>query len=330
MEKNLNNTTIIDQVDVPALISIPLGLIGFLLNITILGIFNSSQRLKDPMYVLIGNVLVGDCLSSLQLVALGSAPFYLSNVTMQVADIFCKILIYTLYSTYNLSVFSLTAISIYRFKSTSQVTTMRSTKSRLRYAYRAITITWALSWILSFPVIFLVNSNPYTFGSCDIVYILNKEYLSLIYFVSATTVTYVIPLLIMLFNYGSIIRQLLYHVNPCCNSNSSKELESQQQISVIKLLLTVTATFMIFTCPFFIAVDFLASYRKTFYQLSIENHSIYLLCFFALPMTTFVSILNPTLYIACDKFIRNEIKRILYQFFCYFNGERYDNTVIPF
>ena len=122
----------------------------------------------------------------------------------------------------------------------------------------------------------------------------------------------------MLFNYGRIIRRLLHHVNPYYNTNSRKELENRQQISVIKLLLTVTATFMIFTCPFFIAIDYLASHRKTFYQLSIENHSIYLLCFSTLPMTTFVSILNPILYIACDKFIRNGMKKNFHHIFCIF------------
>lgn len=294
----------------PVLISIPVGLLGFLANAILLYIIITSKRLKDPAYTLIANVIVCDCLSSLQFLLLFLAPFYFSSLPFDAGDLFCKLSIYSLYSTYNASVFSLTAISFYRYKAVlcTNISQIRSRSQVFRNVIKAAVIIWILSWLLSLPAVFVATNHKAAIGYCDIKYFKSYKYLTLILFTSMTVITYIAPLIIMMINYYRVVKRLAQIV-PSDLYERRKDNEDHRKWSLIKMLIIVTSLFMLLTWPVFISIDILAIEQKTFYDIRMENHTLFIVCFMTFPISTLISVFNPILYTAFDKNIYREVKR---------------------
>ena len=305
-----NNSS--SQIQYPVLISIPVGLLGFLANSILLYIIVTSKRLKDPAYALIANVIVCDCLSSLQFFLLFVAPFYLSSLSYQAGDIFCKLSLYSLYSTYNASVFSLTAISIYRYKAVvyTNISQIRSRSQVLRNVTKATIIIWTVSFLLSLPAIFVATHHQISIGYCDIKYFHNYKYLTLVLVTGMTVITYIAPLIIMIINYYRVFKRLT-HIVPCDHQERKKDNEDHRKWSLMKMLIIVTSLFMLFTWPIFISVDILAIEQKTFYDIRVENYSVFIICFMTFPISTLISIFNPILYTVFDKNIYREVQKKL-------------------
>ncbi|RDD40476.1 Prokineticin receptor 2 [Trichoplax sp. H2] len=300
----------------PATFSIPLGLFGLMLNLLLLFVVVVSKRLKEPTYILIGSVIINDCLSTLQLVIVSLTPLILQNFNFQGAEIFCKILFYTFYSTYNTSVLSLTAISVYRRKILIQTASILTKKQQYQYVTKITVAIWIFGSLVSIPSLFIVSNARPIMASCDITYPSNFPHFTPIYYLSMTFITYIIPIIIITVNYTRIVRQILSKVKPHISIETRKEIEEQRRNEVIKMLIIVTGIFMFFAWPFLICLDVLALHGKTFYILSRENYSLYLICFFTLPINVLVSIFNPVIYILFDKSIRTEVKKKFMQIVC--------------
>lgn len=296
---------------IPAIISVPIGLIGFALNLGLLYTIISSKRLKDPTYILISNVIINDCLNSLQLIITCISPFILLGFSPEVGKVFCKILFYTYCSTYNTSVYSLTAISVYRNRMITQAIRMLSHNQQCKYMVRVAIGIWAISLLISIPSIFIVSCLPPPIVGCDISYPSDFPNFTVVFFFTVTIITYVLPLIIITINYTRIAKQILYKVQPRQSTDTRNETDDHRRNRVIKMLIVVTAAFMFFAWPFLICVDIIALHRKTFHMLSLENYNLYVICFVTLPINTLVSILNPVLYIIFDTNIRIEAKKYL-------------------
>ncbi|RDD36504.1 Rhodopsin, GQ-coupled [Trichoplax sp. H2] len=285
---------------------IPVGVIGILTNFFLLVILSTSKSLRDPSYRIIANVIACDCISSIQFFVVFLGPHLLRNSTFNTCRIYCKFLIYSLYSTYNASALSLTAVSLYRYRLVIKASQIRFRKFELRKINRLLAIIWAASFVFAIPMIFFSEGNNITTGNCDIGYIPNYSYLTFIYFLCVTMVTYVTPLIIMVCNYTRLIKQLKNYVIPGDNRISNI---NRRHDNIIRMLLAVTSAFMLFNCPLFISISFMASSAKTYYLLRRDSLILYYICLLALPLAVFVSIINPILYITFDKNISKEVKQ---------------------
>ncbi|RDD37220.1 Rhodopsin, GQ-coupled [Trichoplax sp. H2] len=278
---------------------IPVGVVGTITNVFLLIIISTSKSLKDPGYKIISNIIACDGISSIQFFVIFLGPYLLTDSTFYASRIYCRILFCSMYSTYNVSAFSLTAISFHRCKIVIKASQTRFKKLELQKINRLIAIIWIFSYVFSVPVIFFTDTSKVVTGYCDISYVQGYSYLTLVYFVCMAAVTYTIPLIAMTINYARLIKRLQTHITP--GENQISTLLSRRRDQVTRTLIAVTSIFMLFNGPLFITFICMAANLKNYYLLRNENFIVYFISLLALPMALFVSAINPIFYISFDK-----------------------------
>ncbi|RDD36502.1 Prokineticin receptor 2 [Trichoplax sp. H2] len=284
---------------------LPIGFMGIITNFFLFIILLTNKSLRDHSYRIVASVIASDFFSSIQFVFVFLGPYFLEYSTFNTSQIYCKFLIYSMYSTYYASVLSLTAVSFYRYKLVFKASQIRFKEIELRKINKLLAIIWAISFLFAVPMIFFVRSNFTVTSNCDINYIQGYPRLTFTYFLCTAIVMYVLPLTTMVFNYVRLIRKLNEYILPW---NNRIDNAIRRRDHVIRILLAVTSAFMLFNFPLFICINFMVSNVQTYYMLRFNNFTLYFISLLTLPITASVSLINPIIFITLDKNISKAVK----------------------
>ncbi|RDD39655.1 Neuromedin-K receptor [Trichoplax sp. H2] len=294
-----------------SVLTFTVSLLGVLGNFILLSVILTAKKLKDPSYTFITNVTVSDLLMALQVCFL----FLPNNLTKHFffynGILACRLLYSVFYASYNASVFSLTMISIYRYKIVIKPLRYRLSPSSFKYTKIIIISIWIVSILNCIPT-FLLTNYSVKYKVCDVSYPYGTAF-NIFYYVSVFTVTYILPVLIMLVNYLKIGCKLSSQTSPLTHTFTDARQISMRSKAVIKFLVGVTAVYMLLSWPFVFGIMAMSIAKTTISQL-IQDFSVApQLLTYSFATSMLVSIINPILYLMFDKNIKSEIRRKIYK-----------------
>ncbi|RDD39663.1 Tachykinin-like peptides receptor 99D [Trichoplax sp. H2] len=288
---------------------IPLGIIGSILNLILVGIILLSKKLRSPSYIFVLNLAVSDLLMSVQvsfIYVIDKASFELTTL---ISDVLCKLRYFVILTCYSASVLSLAVISLYRLEVVLQPLRQSSIKFIFNRPKITVIFIWLTCIILNIPVILTIRYDD-QIGVCDLYFPLGQLYSSICFGI-LLTLTYFIPLVIMVLTYHRIgIR--LRATNSAIFVSSSRNnhgLNHRTKIA-IKFLSIATAIYMLLSWPLLVSFLIQAILGLTYSAMYHKSSAAAAFHIIANSVTFMVSLINPILYLIYDKNIKLEIRRL--------------------
>lgn len=172
----------------------------------------------------------------------------------------CKMLVYVMFICASVMIWTMTVISIDRYICIFKKSTKKITPNM---ALCIIVVLWTLVFIAFVPLAMHFTVKKFPFGNtdidiCTLMWANNPNVrISLIFTVSVCLVGFVIPLIILVFNYFRILKKFWKtrrSVMTVVSSNTSKSVKSRKQrdIRLVKNLILLVLLFLVMWLPIFI------------------------------------------------------------------------------
>lgn len=291
-----------------------IGAIGMLSNIALLAILVHSKKFRDISYVFIINVAFSDFVTALAVCCLTLRNMLHTSLTTVIGQIFCKILYFVFCTTYDISAFSLAAISWYRYKIIVNPLNCRSQSFICKHWRTVIIAIWSISLLISSPTLLLITSTNVGEARCDIYYpygyVPNVIYFSLFFII-----TYLIPLLLMSYNYIRIGKNLYSRTYPNTrNTLFQRRLpRSHRNANITRFLIGITCVYMTISGPIFLGLTILSIAGETYINVRESNYSLSRIFIASLGISASICFINPVLCLTFDRNIRLIIRKIIYK-----------------
>lgn len=275
--------------------AIPFLAIGLILNSWVLYVISTNSIFYRFTYYLIRINLTSDIISNFASI-IGFYIIFSTQLDYATGSILCRILFYIIFSSYGISIFTLSIISIDRYFALVKPTSEFSRK----YKKKVLITTQICACIVA--VVFTIPSAIYNDVYRDDTSLCDYPDINLsksIYLIAGAIILFITPCIIIIFSYGSIIRhQNSYYRSEITICNNSDAHIRMRRIN--KFLLIITASYLLTTWPFFATGIGMAVTSKSLRQIQNENIVYYLFAFISFVTTTGIAILNPFLYLHFD------------------------------
>lgn len=287
--------------------------IGLVANAVIFYILLTEKRLHKSAYYLVRVSVISDIISNTT-----SVFAYLIAATIEIdfnlGNQICKISVFIILSSYGISVLTLCVISFDRFMSIvkSFSSFYRIYKSRVLILLEVAICFIAV--IIAMPALFLATVYLDNVQFCDIPSVTTSV---AAYFITAAAVFYIFPAIVLLACYGRIIIFMRSHVQPGESFQEQLHQQKLQRKKCIKAFITIAAVSLLTTWPFWITSVSLAITQKSLRDISQNNNYLYALAFLSFASTSWISIVNPFLYLRFDGNIRQKLMAIIQKFSLY-------------
>ena len=287
--------------------AVPLSAIGLLANLFIFIVLSNRKRFSQMTYTLIRISVVSDgisCISSLICYCMiGIYPLSESE-----GRAVCRTVVFTSVTSYAISMMTLAMIAIERYFAIIRPFSSYYRNKKNQIVAIGQLIIWIISASISVPTLFFVNVYPDSTEFCDLPNMtMNKS----IYLYIFTFVLYFVPTFIIVGTYWKIIQHQMSHVRPGNLTDERRQNDEVKRKQMIKVLVSITAYYILTTWPFFAGIIGLGITQKSGRDLVNENIAFYLLYFFSMKVTLGITILSPFLYLKFDKNILDESKKRL-------------------
>lgn len=211
------------------------------------------------------------------------------------SDVLCRLSSYIIAVNRFSNIFFLTCMSVDRYLAVVKLMDSRFLRNSRRIRATCATV-WLVSMVLGIPSLVYRRVDE---GSC-----LEDDQSSFFLSLSLTTVllTFVLPVLIILLCYGTI----LVHLNKHCAAAANPRAEARRRHS-LKLVLSIIAAFVVSWLPFnifksIILVSKLSEADLSCHSLSWQRNGLLLSCCLAF----FNSCVNPAIYFFLDHHFRRQ------------------------
>lgn len=290
-----------------SIVAIVLFSIGFAANFFLLYIFIFQKYFHKSTYILMLVSSISDTLS------IGCSLYAYVLATLNLVDfhsgtIACKIVMYTVATSYTISIFNLCLIAIDRYFTVVYFHMRWYRNYKVKILVCLEVMIWLTAASINSPFISYIGVHPEVTVLCDILNITTPICVHLFLLV---LVCYVIPAIIIAFFYWRIILHQKSYIRPGQISNQQRLQQQAQKRKFIQMLATIAGSFILASWPMFATLTGIAITRKSFIQLQRENLVIYFLSFFSLLATTSITVINPLLYIKFDRNIRKQLLKAI-------------------
>ena len=290
-----------------SIVAIVVFSIGIATNFFLLYIFIFQQYFHKSTYFL---MLISSCSDIL---SIGCSLFAYVLATSNLVDFYsgtiaCKIVMYTVATSYTISIFNLCLIAVDRYFAVVRLHIRWYRTYKVKILVGVEIVIWLIAASINIPFVSYIGVHPEDTVLCDI---LNITTLVCFHLFLLVLVGYIIPSIIIAFFYWKIILHQKRYIRPGQVSNQQRLQQQAQKRKFIQMLATVAGSFILFTWPMFATVTGIAITRKSFIQLQRENVAIFLLSYFSLLATTSITVINPLLYIKFDRNIRQQFLKII-------------------
>ncbi|RDD42310.1 Trace amine-associated receptor 1 [Trichoplax sp. H2] len=311
-----NNYDIIRTI--AALATFPSLIIGCIANIFVFRIITYDRDFYKPTYYLVRISIISDTVVTL----LGCVAVLVGDtvkINYALGSCFCRLFLYTILSSYSVSIFTLCIISIDRYFITLKPFSRFYLRYKRKFLTSLVLCAVLMSVTINIPVIFYVDVYPDDPGLCDFVSI---DSFARAFLMTAIITMYIVPTIILLFTYGSIYWHQYNHVRPGNISERSQKDEQMKRKKFTKALITITASYLSITWPFFAIGVAIIITGKSLRDIKNENATYYILSFLSFSTTLFISVLNPFLYLKFDCNIKRKAWLYIQKYFLYKNTSK--------
>lgn len=284
-----------------SMIVIPFNIVGFIGNVLVIHIVRKTQEMHTTTNYLLVNLAISDVIT----IVLGPLYFF-SHLYGYLSDGFgqfvCKFVPLTNIAV-AVSSFSLTVLAVERYHALLKPlrTGLRLTEDNIK---EAIALIWILSVIFGFPCFFFQEWSE-TYVTCIGPLSLHMNQASKVYLIIVAVFVTYIPMTVMLYCYGAMIRGL-YFTNTVCPENDGERSEEKKKL--VGTFIMATAGFMIGYAPFVVFYTFIASGGDE--QIGVKLYSDISSVFSAFLLNCSLC-LNPILYAFRSTNFQEGFKRII-------------------
>lgn len=311
MDLNMsNNSANSTDLSVTFIAGVPLGILGSILNSILALIIVSSRKLKNPSYTFIANLAISDMFMAVQVTINHYIGFLLSELPTSICNLLCISRYVALVVCYITSVFSLTAVNLYRLEIILEPLRHRSIKFAFRRPKITNLIIWLTSIVLGIPLFLIVRYNKQA-RVCDITFLFGQAF-NITYFGILLFLTYFLPLAIMVLTYRRIGIKLRatgnFTITSRYTDNQAKKIPNVRSRMAIKFLCIATAIYMLLSWPLLAAVEVMSISGFTYSFIYESFGTVNMLFVIAVSLTFIVSIINPILFLTFDNNVKSEIQ----------------------
>lgn len=294
-----------------------ISFIGICLNLFVI-IFNlCNPRLKYlPLNQFIISLSMADIVNSLSLSY--SFAFRIiseknfTSIPEGIVDIICKSTSYTIGTSKTVSVLTLLAISVERYRVIVHPFSKQLTKTHMKII---ITLIWVVS--LSATVLLLIGNKYEHLVALDCSGLLSRNSSGITNALCVLVYTFVfniLPVIIIAILYFLIILTIYHNVPPIEDSLSRNEIlkARKRKNKVISAWLAITVLFTVCCIPFAVTYTWLLFYKiSDFRKLMLLPSSFWTYLLISTYLTIISSLSNPFLYYFASPSFKAEIKRLL-------------------
>ncbi|RDD36073.1 Neuromedin-K receptor [Trichoplax sp. H2] len=298
-----NNTALMQSQGNFAFIIIQFCLITLTLvsNIALVVIVAFSKNINDLSYNFIINVSVSDILSSIMQYTITITAISTVSMSRPVGVIVCRLVYGFLVTSANISIASLTMISIYRLKIVSCPLTFRNTII-FKHCTKFIILSWLMSVVFAIPAFLLATYNPTT-TNCDLGFPYDNIF-NIIYFSITLLFVYLIPGIIMLRNYRRIAITLSSQISDNTAIAHDREASINRSRSVIRVFIIATLAQTLLSLPYVISVLIYSIPNQSQVQLLLDNPQLFLNIRLSFVIDIASYLVNPFMFLIFDKNVR--------------------------
>ncbi|RDD44065.1 C-C chemokine receptor type 9 [Trichoplax sp. H2] len=294
-----------------AILGIIVGCIGVLFQTWVIITVWLTKRMHVASFILMGNLAVADLMYSISLFFYGvlQLMYITTSPILMVMVVNCYISFFLIGMNYGTSIITLTFISYDRYyKIISPLSS--ECRSKRRIVYYLIT-SWLLGILVGMLLALTTGVDPNFPFTCDVSYNVGLAGTQAIY-TFLTLAFYVIPVIVILICYSKLIHRLRHLSRPGINNKEQLRNHNESKHSAIRLIIAVTAIFIIVTWPYWVSSLGLVYTGDTFVSLrasgKILEASIAGFASVPIMLTAFI---YPPLYLIFNKSLRHDMLAIL-------------------
>lgn len=206
-------------------------------NAAVCFILYRRKSLRTVTNFFILNLAISDLIFSFSIPF--ELPLILSNYEWPFASFFCKIYNPVQTIAFSVSIFTLTAVSITRYRAINHPLKLQLSLSRAHYVVVGI---WILSTLVVVPYVLALGIKGTQCGEEWPKLVLRKMYTTFLF-----VIFYAIPLFIIVFTYMTILRELMKKRN--CDNSALNEAWNNETAKVVRMIFKITVVFAVCNLP---------------------------------------------------------------------------------
>lgn len=282
--------------------AIPVMITGCIINIFVYFIISHNSCFRKTTYYLIRVTVTSDIVAT----STGIIAFIIISivdVNYTLGSYLCRILFYIILTSYSISIFTLCIIGIDRYFLIIKPFSSFYRKYKTKFLVLLESFAIAVSVTVCIPSAMYNDVYPEDPRVCDFtdVTVSKKVYLICIDFI-----IYFLPTGILLYTYGSIITHQNSYIRPGNIIQHYRKDEQIKRKKFTQVLITITASYLLTTWPFFITGLVIAFTGKSLRKLGNENIVYFILGFASFSTTNAIAVVNPFLYLKFDNNIKKK------------------------
>ncbi|XP_067003816.1 adipokinetic hormone/corazonin-related peptide receptor variant I isoform X2 [Anabrus simplex] len=219
-------------------------------NCTVLSLI-LRRRTRSRLTTMLMHLAIADLLVTFLMMPLEIV--WSATVSWWAGDAMCRIMAFFRMFGLFLSSFVLICISVDRYFAVLRPMSLRDIASRSRFMLYG---AWFFSFLCSLPqtVVFHVETHPEVenYTQCVTYHIFPSENTMMLYVLSGNLILYALPLIVIIFTYGSIIAEIMRRSGDDVFRRSSLDFLSRAKKRTLKMTITIVVVFFVCWTPYFV------------------------------------------------------------------------------
>ena len=217
--------------------AIPFYIFGFIGNVLVIRIVHKTPAMHTTANYLLVNLAVAD------VITIVFGPFYASSAVTRwkLGNFACK-LTACIDITVAVSSFTLTVLAVERYHALLKPlrTRLQLTEDNIK---QVITVIWISSFLISLPALIFFEWSE-SLMTCIGPWTLHMNKASKVYLITKTVCSTYLPLTVMIYCYGSLIKGLYFTHTICAEPVTNQESGSEKKKLVVTFILATAGLFI--------------------------------------------------------------------------------------
>ncbi|XP_064459099.1 RYamide receptor-like [Ornithodoros turicata] len=283
-------------------------------NIMVIVVLLLGRRSSRELRLFLVNLALSDITMALFSIPFTYTDFMLGRWIFE--PFFCPVVLFMQHLSVIVSVYTLTAIGVDRYYAIMHPLSIRWTRDHCPHVILAI---WIVASLLSSVQFVYGQATEFTWAGrayydCNETW---EETSGKVYTAGIFTVTFLTPMLVLIFTYSSIASKMWRHTSP---GNADTQRDQQQltaKTKVIKMLVTVVVMFALCWLPIQLLNVFLYFDRDAIAPSSEAGEYVYIATFFSCHwLSTANSFVNPVIYCFMSDNFRADVMQLIIKRSC--------------
>ncbi|EDV18885.1 Neuropeptide Y receptor type 2 [Trichoplax sp. H2] len=298
-------------VRVVAFSSFPVFILGITLNLLLIRILFTDPNFRKTTYRLIRMAAISDAIGGITFLPV-IVLFWIER-DYKLSAIVCKISFSSNYVSTSISTMTLALIAVDRYFVVIRPLSMFYKCHKKKFLILTQIFIWIASISIASPILVFLTAIPGKLSVCDYAV---KDLSVSIYIFHLVTLTYIIPVTIIIIAYTKIIIFQRNYTRPGFWTSEQLQDDFMKRMKFNKMLIFITCCYVGIGIPHLFSTMILAAMGQTFTHASGNSAILAAVIQASVACMYAIGVLNPLVYIIFDKQIRIAMFSKLKRLFC--------------